>query len=188
MTLEETFESTLKAAQNGEEPAWTTIFDEFAPAVHAYMRVRGARDAEDLVGEVFLQIARNIAKFEGSYRAFSLLVFIVAHHRVIDSRRQTRRYRETFDSQPLPDRADPIVDVEADATAAFDTSWIADALSDLTDSQRDVTSNSPAAFLESLAAARPEERDRWGKRHIAISTPSVAKTGTPAGTSVPDVA
>jgi len=87
---------------------------------------------------VFLQLARNIARFEGGASGFRSWAFIVAHHRLIDSRRKTRRYQQVFDSQPLPDRPDPIADVEADALSQLDVSWVTEALSELTDGQRDV--------------------------------------------------
>jgi len=44
-------EEVIGAAQLGEEWAWTCLYEEIAPQLLGYFRVRGSRNAEDLVGE-----------------------------------------------------------------------------------------------------------------------------------------
>lgn len=86
-----TFDGVLAAAQVGAEWAWTALYRSLAPKVRGYLISRGAQDADDLVGEVFLQLARNLAGFEGDETQFRAWVFTIAHHRLIDEHRRRRR-------------------------------------------------------------------------------------------------
>ena len=95
--LGEAFAQILVAARAGSESAWAAIYRDLAPVVLGYLRGRGARDAEDLTGEVFVQVVRDLHTFEGGEREFRAWVFVVAHHRLLDDvRRQTRRPVEAF--------------------------------------------------------------------------------------------
>jgi RNA polymerase sigma-70 factor (ECF subfamily) len=90
--LAQNFPSVLAAARAGADWAWTTVYRELAPAVLGYLRARGAADPEDLTGEVFLQVVRDLGRFDGSERDFRAWVFTIAHHRLIDdARRRGRR-------------------------------------------------------------------------------------------------
>jgi RNA polymerase sigma factor (sigma-70 family) len=90
--LGESFEQTLGAARMGAEWAWASIYRDLAPTVRAYLRGRGAGEADDLVGEVFLQVVRDLPRFAGSESDFRAWVFVIAGHRLIDdARRRARR-------------------------------------------------------------------------------------------------
>jgi RNA polymerase sigma-70 factor (ECF subfamily) len=130
-----TFASVLVGAQAGADWAWTLLYRSVAPAVRGYLRANGADDADNLLGEVFLQLARNLATFEGGEDRFRSWVFTVAHHRVIDERRRRRR-RPAVAMAQVPERAAPGDDgqllnglLTAEARALLDT---------LTPQQRDV--------------------------------------------------
>ena len=87
----ESFASVLTAAQAGAEWAWEIVYRQYAGPVRGYVRANGAVEADDLVSEVFLQIARNLPTFEGDERQFRSWLFTVAHHRVVDERRARGR-------------------------------------------------------------------------------------------------
>jgi RNA polymerase sigma-70 factor (ECF subfamily) len=55
-------------------------------------------DAEDIVGETLLHVARGLAGFTGDESGFRAWVFTIAHRRVVDAQR--RRHRRP--SIPLP--------------------------------------------------------------------------------------
>ncbi len=82
------FGELLRAAQLGRPEAWNEIFRVLAPAVGGYLRLRGARDVDDLTSEVFLGIFRNINSFAGGEAAFRSWVFVIAHRRLQDERRR----------------------------------------------------------------------------------------------------
>lgn len=85
------FDDVLLAARHGAEWAWKRIYDEYAPKVLGYLRAHGAVDPEDVTGEVFLQVVRNLPKFNGGRREFSAWTFTIAHRRLVDELRRRRR-------------------------------------------------------------------------------------------------
>lgn len=64
------------------------LYRTLAPAVLGYLRSQGAEDPEDLLGEVFYQVARDLHSFEGGPAEVRRWVFTVARHRLIDDRRR----------------------------------------------------------------------------------------------------
>lgn len=95
------FASVMAAAQAGADWAWTLLYRSIAPQLLGYLRAQGANDPEDLLGEVFLQVARNIGGFTGDEANFRSWLFLVAHNRVIDDRRRWRRRpSEVADAMP----------------------------------------------------------------------------------------
>lgn len=79
-------------------------FRSLGPAVLAYVRGQGADDPEDLLGEVFFQVARSIATFEGDDAALRRWVFTLARNRVVDDRRRRAR-RPRLAAAQIPDAA-----------------------------------------------------------------------------------
>src|SRR3954454_6339026 len=101
MALGDTFPRVLTAAQDGAEWAWDVLYRHLSGPVLGYLRARGAAEPEDLVGEVFLQLARNIRAFEGDESQFRSWVFTIAHHRLVDEQRA--RIRRPTDPSPDED-------------------------------------------------------------------------------------
>lgn len=119
MSLGPSFDSILDAARAGADWAWTTLYRELAPGVLGYLRARGAGDPEDLLGECFLQVVRDLRRFEGDEDDLRAWVFTIAHHRLIDE----ARARARRPSIPVPHdelhAAIPAGDAEADAVATL---------------------------------------------------------------------
>ena len=136
MTLER-FKELLAAARGGDEGAWAEIFRELSPAVLGYLRSNSAPDPEDIVGEVFLQVARDVEGFEGDERRFRAWVFTIAHHRLIDARRYAaRRPVDLVEEPPEPDAgADDAAD---QAMARMGADEVRRVLGRLTEDQRSV--------------------------------------------------
>lgn len=82
------------------------LYREIAPAVLGYLRAQSVPDPEDLLGEVFLQVARDLEGVRGDEVAVRKWVFTLARNRVIDdARRRSRRPMTT--SRAFPDRRGP---------------------------------------------------------------------------------
>jgi RNA polymerase sigma factor (sigma-70 family) len=62
-----------------------------APAVLGYLRGQRVADPEDVLGEVFLQVARDIGRFNGDEDDLRRWVFSIAHNRAIDAHRRRAR-------------------------------------------------------------------------------------------------
>lgn len=81
-------------------------YQAFAPAVLGYLRSQRAPDPEDILGEVFLQVARDWRKFRGDDASLRRWVFSIAHNRLLDARRSVGR-RPAIASSMVPDRPAP---------------------------------------------------------------------------------
>lgn len=89
-------------------------YEKLAPAVLGYLRAQRAPDPEDILGEVFLQVARDLSRFKGDDDALRRWVFSIAHNRLLDARRRETRRPRLVDravpevaAPPPPDLIDP---------------------------------------------------------------------------------
>lgn len=131
------FDSLLTAARSGAERAWIELYRAFSPAVLGYLRGQAAPEAEDLTGEVFLQVVRDLHRFQGDRAAFKAWVLAIAHHRFIDQRRRSRRRPVELVAVPEdPGRAAP--DAEVEALALLGTARVRELLAALSPDQRAV--------------------------------------------------
>lgn len=135
VTIGEPFPRVLLAAQGGAEWAWRELYASVAASVRGYVAGQGARDPDDLTGEVLLQLVRCIDRFVGDETAFRSWVFMVAHHRVIDERRRNGRRDALLQRLPI-NGAEQAADGEP-----LDRLWVtewASRLDRLSDDQRTV--------------------------------------------------
>lgn len=122
--LGEDFDQVLLAARGGAEWAWSLVYGDLSTSVIGYLRARGAYDPEDVAGEVFLQVVRDLHAFHGHESDFRTWVFTIAHHRLLDE----ARYRSRRPVDPASDEelahASPVVDPQEDALTAVTVSKI----------------------------------------------------------------
>ena len=130
--------SLLAAARMGATWAWKPIYSELAPVVLRYLRASGAREPEDLLGEIFVRVVRNLADFSGGAREMRAWVLTIAHRRLVDERRHTSRRRREL----LPDEALAAVggsgDVEEEALPRLTDDRVRTTVGRLSPAQRDV--------------------------------------------------
>lgn len=134
------FDGVLTAAQEGSEWAWDLIVRDVGPALAGFFRTRGVPDPEALVGEVFVDLARNISTFAGDESGFRSWVFVIAYRRMSD---EWRRRRRRPDETPAGLATDPSAVVASAEDQAMERLSGRDAirmLEKLTDDQRDVLS------------------------------------------------
>jgi RNA polymerase sigma factor (sigma-70 family) len=127
-------------------------YRELAPAVLGYLRAQRARDPEDLLGEVFLQVTRDLSRFRGDRDDLRRWVFTIARNRLVDDSRRRARRPEIVDRE-LPDISTVL---PADAPDPD----LVRALALLTDDQREVIA------LRFIADLPLEEVARVTKRKI----------------------
>lgn len=85
------FDGVLAAAQAGAGWAFERLWRSLAPAVAGYLRLQGAAEPDDLTSEVFLGVFRGLSGFHGGEEQFRSWVFTIAHRRLTDARRRSRR-------------------------------------------------------------------------------------------------
>jgi RNA polymerase sigma-70 factor (ECF subfamily) len=129
------------------------VYRKLGPAVFGYLRGQRVEDPDDLLGEVFFQVARSLPTFEGDADDLRRWVFTIARNRVVDARRRRARRPRTV-----------ALGAHDDVAAGFD---------DRTDDE----------FLEALGALTIEQREVIALRFIAdLSLEDVAQmTGRTVG-------
>jgi RNA polymerase sigma-70 factor (ECF subfamily) len=80
----------LRAAKNGDEDAFRTLYREIQPRLLRYVRTLVGDEAEDVTSEAWLRIAKDIAVFDGDIGGFRAWTATIARHRALDH----LRYRE----------------------------------------------------------------------------------------------
>ena len=160
MNDDQRFAKTLAAARNGEATAWSQLYHEVAPILIGYLRAQHLPDAEDVAGEVLLEVVRDIERFDGSRERFRSWVLAIAHHRLLDARRKAAR--RPADPTPHEELAAPPSedDPEADVLATLGFGELEPALATLTDEQRSVLllrviGDLPIAEVARITGRRP---------------------------------
>ena len=69
------------------------VFSALAPAVAGYLRASACQDPDDVLGEVFLRVARGLPRFEGTAAGLRSWVFTIAYRCLVDEHRRNRRQR-----------------------------------------------------------------------------------------------
>ena len=128
----------MEAARTGQEWAWMALYAGHAPALLGYLRARRAAQPEDLLGEVMLQIVRDLQSFDGGERDFRAWAFTIAHHRLLDERRRSARRP----AEPVPpaelERLGPRGDTERDADRTLSAERVGRLLAQLSEDQKNV--------------------------------------------------
>jgi len=138
MTLGQAFDSVINAARTGAEWAWTELYDDLAPLVLGYLRGRGATEPEDLTGEVFLHMVRDIGSFEGNEREFRAWTLSITHHRLLDDIRYRKRRPVEQADEEIARHTGQGGDVEAEALRAMGAEHVVRIIQTLSSGQRDV--------------------------------------------------
>lgn len=125
------------------------VYRDLAPAVLGYLRSQRVPEPEDVLGEVFLHVARDLhrGRFKGDDAALRRWVFSIAHNRAMDAHRRRTRDRST----PRDDVVDArIVDAPPDPVDPE----LVEALASLSADQREVVLLRFIADLPLEAVAR----------------------------------
>jgi RNA polymerase sigma factor (sigma-70 family) len=163
VSSESEFPALLAAAREGAEWAWTRIYREYSRPVLRYLRARGAQEPEDLLGEVFVQVVRNLPTFAGTESEFRSWVFMIARNRLVDERRKARRTPVELVGDRAIEESAGTGHAEDDAMRRIADARVMATLNGLTTDQRDVL------FLRLFARLTVEEVAQViGKRPGAV--------------------
>jgi RNA polymerase sigma-70 factor (ECF subfamily) len=109
----------LHQAQQGDEKGFVALYRDLQPRLLRYATVLVGRDAaQDVTGEAWLQITRDLHTFTGDLDRFRGWAARIVHHRAMDfCRASARRPTVTLDARE--DRDEPASDRDA-AVAALE--------------------------------------------------------------------
>jgi RNA polymerase sigma-70 factor (ECF subfamily) len=132
------FHRVLRAATGGDEPSWQALYSWLAPQVLGFLRAGRVSDPEDVLGDVFLEVARRISQFRGDERGFRAWVFTIARARRVDGIRREVRHREVPSDLVAHEAVSADIDVEGEALALVGLDELLSLLDHLTDDQSEV--------------------------------------------------
>jgi RNA polymerase sigma-70 factor (ECF subfamily) len=128
--------TVLAGARAGSVPAFERIYTELAPTIAGYLRFSGVDDVDGLTNEVLAQVHRGLGRFNGDWAGFRSWVFTIAHHRMIDDRRRSRRRPVQVAGEVALEAA--AGDVEEEAFSVLADERLARLVGHLSDDQREV--------------------------------------------------
>lgn len=134
------FEGVLHAAQEGSDLAWEIIVRNYGSNLRRFYQIRGMADPDALVGEVFVDMARNIGTFTGNESSFRSWVFVIAYRRLADERRRLSRRPKETQLEALAQSNELSRSAEDEALEVLGTAEAERLLDVLTESQRDAVS------------------------------------------------
>lgn len=86
-------ELDLRRARTGDRDAVGVLWQIYQPQVLRFLRARGSNQPEDVASQVWGDVGRSLARFEGDGRAFQRWIFTIARRRSIDAHRSEKRHR-----------------------------------------------------------------------------------------------
>jgi RNA polymerase sigma-70 factor (ECF subfamily) len=84
-------DGALRAARNGDEDAFRTLYRKIQPRLLRYVQTLVGDEAEDVTSEAWLHIAKDIGSFDGDIDGFGGWSATIARHRALDHLRYRRR-------------------------------------------------------------------------------------------------
>jgi len=87
-------------ARAGDEAAFAAVYRALTPGLLRYLRTIIGEAAEDVVAEMWLQAARDLARFSGDADAFRAWTATIARNRALDHLRRTQARPETAELTP----------------------------------------------------------------------------------------
>jgi len=151
-----TLDEALVDARSGGEAGFLVLWDALQPRLLRYLRVVGCDDVEDVAGETWLQVVRDLPKFKRhTADEFRAWLFTIARHRAIDAARSRRRFRDkVLAAEPLPPLVTPGNPVEDEVFYELSTRQAVAMVAGLSKDQAEVVALRVIAGLDTEAVAR----------------------------------
>jgi RNA polymerase sigma-70 factor, ECF subfamily len=128
----------IQAAQRGDTRAFGELYNAYVHDIYRYIlfRVGNAEMAQDLTADVFLRAVEGLVKYQDRQLPLLAWLYRIAHARVIDHYRRTRRAGEQEDIEDLD--ASTNEDLDTDMMTDFQKRKIHEALRKLPADQQQV--------------------------------------------------
>jgi len=147
------FDDALVRARSGDETAFLRLWENLHPRLLRYLRVLGCDEADDVASETWLQVVRDLRRFQGGAGDFRCWLFTIGRHRAIDASRTRMRSRGAL----LSAAAAQVVDhnpVEDEVLADLSTRQAVALVAGLSRDQAEVVALRIIAGLDTTAVAR----------------------------------
>ncbi len=142
-------EHLVQRAVNGDQTAFTQLYNQNFDRIYryVYVRVRSQAEAEDLTQDVFIKAMEAIGSYKWRDLPFAAWLFRIAHNRVIDHiRKVSKEKRASLDEAYAQSTEDPVEMTEK----SFEVYQLKQALEKLPKAQREVAT---LRFIAQLSIA-----------------------------------
>ncbi|MER6621110.1 MULTISPECIES: RNA polymerase sigma factor [unclassified Streptomyces] len=157
--------AAVARAQKGDEAAFAAAYRLVQPGLLVYVRGLVGDDAEDVMSDAWLEIARDLGRFKGDGAGFRGWTATIARHRALDHlRRQRVRPRPSTLEQDVLDLPGPHSTYDQ-AMEAMSTEYALELVGGLPRDQAEAVLLRVVVGLDGPAAARV-----LGKRPGAVRT------------------
>ena len=151
-----TLDEALVRARAGDEAGFLVLWDALQPRLLRYLQVISCADVDDVAGETWLQVVRDLPKFKkDNADEFRAWLFTIARHRAIDAARSRRRHRDKMLADTLvPPSATLGNPVEDEVLQQLSTRQAIALVAGLSKDQAEVVALRVIAGLDTEAVAR----------------------------------
>ncbi len=151
-----TLDEALIKARAGDEAGFLVLWDALQPRLLRYLQVIGCDDVDDVAGETWLQVVRDLAKFKkDNADEFRAWLFTIARHRAIDAARSRQRMRDKLlGADPFASTVTMASPVEDEALAQLSTRQAVALVAQLPRDQAEVVALRVIAGLDTGDVAR----------------------------------
>jgi RNA polymerase sigma-70 factor (ECF subfamily) len=150
------FDDALARARLGDETGFLVIWEALQPRLLRYLQVIGCDDVDDVAGETWLQVVRDLPKFKkGGADEFRAWLFTIGRHRAVDAARSRIRFRDkVLTIEMMPPAATPAGSVEEEVLQALSTRQAIAMVAGLSKDQAEVVALRVIAGLDTEAVAK----------------------------------
>jgi RNA polymerase sigma-70 factor (ECF subfamily) len=94
--LDEDLTPIIAAVASGDQAAFATLYDRLSPTVYGVVRrvLRDPSQTEEVTQEVFVEIWRQAARFDGGRGSVPTWAVTIAHRRAVDRVRSEQAHRD----------------------------------------------------------------------------------------------
>jgi RNA polymerase sigma-70 factor (ECF subfamily) len=150
------FDDALVRARCGDETGFLVLWEALQPRLLRYLQVIGCDDVDDVAGETWLQVVRDLPKFKkGGADEFRAWLFTIGRHRAVDAARSRIRFRDkVLTTEMMPPAATPAGSVEDEVLQALSTRQAIAMVAGLSKDQAEVVALRVIAGLDTEAVAK----------------------------------
>jgi RNA polymerase sigma-70 factor, ECF subfamily len=84
----------ISEARAGSEAGFRHLWRQLQPRLLRFLSVYGCEEPDDVASETWLQVVRDLHRFDGGEEEFRGWLFSIARHRAIDATRAKTRFRD----------------------------------------------------------------------------------------------
>jgi RNA polymerase sigma-70 factor, ECF subfamily len=147
-------DQALAQAKAGSEVGFRHLWRQLQPRLLRFLSVYGCEEPDDVASETWLQVVRDLPRFEGGEEDFRGWLFSIARHRAIDATRTRTRLRDRLARVPVNEPGPGDKPVELEVLEGVSTRQAVALVAGLPRDQAEAVALRVIAGLDTTAVAR----------------------------------